>query len=131
MQNGQYRLKKVPLMKNLQFLSKFNETLLKGPKHELVKLAKFHQISTKIEHFSLIELSGVCIVRFASVSRKQKLVCCVQTCTRLKHGLLICFICYLLCNFRSLLFKSVVHYAKTRLFSRKLIKSNKYANEFD
>ena len=68
MQNGQYRLKKVPLMKNLQFLSKFNETLLKGPKHELVKLAKFHQISTKIEDFSLIVLFGDCIIRFASVS---------------------------------------------------------------
>ena len=68
MQNGQYRLKKVPLMKNPQFLSKIDETLPKWPKHELIKLANSHQISTKIEHFSLIVLSGVCIVRFASVS---------------------------------------------------------------
>ena len=54
MRNGQYKLKKVPLRKNPQFLSKFDETLPKWPKLELVKLAKFHQISTKNEDFSLI-----------------------------------------------------------------------------
>ena len=68
MRNGQYSHQKVLLMKNPQFLSKYDETLPKCLQHELVKNAKFHQISTKIEHFSLIVLSGVCIVRFASVS---------------------------------------------------------------
>ena len=68
MRNGQYSHQKVLLMKNPQFLSKYDETLPKCLQHELVKNAKFHQISTKIEDFSLIVLFGACIVRFASVS---------------------------------------------------------------
>ena len=74
MQNGQYRPEKVLLMKNPQFLSKFDETLPKCLQHELVNNAKFHQISTKIEDFSLIVLFGDCIVRFASVSTSSKMI---------------------------------------------------------
>ena len=36
-------------------------------KMTMVKMAKFHQISMKIEDFSIMVLFGVCIVRFASV----------------------------------------------------------------
>ena len=55
-------------MKNPQFLSKFDETLPKYPKHELVKLTMFHQFLPKIVDFSLIAYFESCIVRFASVS---------------------------------------------------------------
>ena len=69
MQNGQYTLKKMHFYEKssifVEILWYF--TKMTYSKHELVKLAKFHQISTKNEDFSLIVLFRVWIVRFASV----------------------------------------------------------------
>ena len=57
----------VLLMKNLQFLFNFDETLSKSPKIEIVNWTKFGQDWTKIVDFSLIANFEACLIFYASV----------------------------------------------------------------
>ena len=57
------------LIKNLQFLSKINETLSNWSIHGMVRLAKFEQNWTKIVDFSLMVHFWVSFIFYASVSK--------------------------------------------------------------
>ena len=55
-------------MKNLQFLSNFDQTLSKGPINEIVNWTTFGQDWTKIVDFSLIANFEASLIFYASVS---------------------------------------------------------------
>ena len=50
------KLKNCPLIKNLQFLSYYYGTWSKGPSHWVVILTKFHDDSSKIVGFLLVDI---------------------------------------------------------------------------
>ena len=60
--------KKWLFMKNLQFLSNFDETLPKVPINEVVNWTKFDENWTKIVEFSLIVTFNASLIFYESVS---------------------------------------------------------------
>ena len=78
MQKERYWPQNWLLMKNLQFLSNFHETLSKDHINEIVNWTKFGQDWIKIVDFLLIANFEASTVLYASVSKKKHYFCSYQ-----------------------------------------------------